>query len=247
MKRGRKEVKHITLSQNLYKCLLGIQNSWHYLVEKKVKNLLIYNHLILLQIYFTSLIGEREKENDIRGGALKTSLLLNFRVSSTHHMSAKGTGKIICSHCTNKSTPKKYFSYVSFRLIQIMPRFICVLQTLLCAFYLHFCNTVNPLKLAKTLSKQKFSLLSPTSQRGLIISTPVLWNFKAASLVLPGNNSFTAEIFLKLQTSSLPKNTTNNPGEKLWVFSGGWDRLLFLIALSCIALKNGAVFKVLFR
>lgn len=67
-----------------------------------------------------------------------------------------------------------------FRLIQIMPHFICVLQTLLNAFYLHCCNIVNPLKLAKTMSKQKLSLLRPASQRGLIISTPALCNFKAA-------------------------------------------------------------------
>ena len=121
-----------------------------------------------------------------------------------------------------------------FRLIQIMPHFICVLQTLPCAIFLHCCSIINPLKLAKTMSEQKFVLLSPTSQRGLIISAPVLRNFKATSLILPRNNSFTDEIFKRVQTSSLSKNATSNPGETLRVFSWGWDRLFFLIALSCI-------------
>lgn len=86
-----------------------------------------------------------------------------------------------------------------------MPYFIFVLQTLPCAFYLHCCSIINPLKLAKMMSKQKFSLLSPTSQRGLIISAPVLCNFKATSLILPGNNSIAAEIFERAQTSRLSK------------------------------------------
>lgn len=96
-----------------------------------------------------------------------------------------------------------------------MPHFICVLQTLSCAFYLLCCSIINPFKLAKTKSKQKFSLLSPTSQRALIISVPVLCNFKATSLTLPGNNSFTAKIFERVQTSSLSENATNKPGEAL--------------------------------
>lgn len=120
------------------------------------------------------------------------------------------------------------------RLIQIVTHFICVLQTLPYAFYLHCCSIINPLKLVKTMSKQKFSLLSPTSQRGLTISEPVLCNFKATSLILPGNNSFRAEIFTRVQTSSLSENATNNPRKTLWVFSWGWDRLFFLMALSCI-------------
>lgn len=102
-----------------------------------------------------------------------------------------------------------------FGVIQIMPHFICVLQTLSCAFYLLCCSIINPFKLAKTKSKQKFSLLSPTSQRALIISVPVLCNFKATSLTLPGNNSFTAKIFERVQTSSLSENATNKPGEAL--------------------------------
>lgn len=110
---------------------------------------------------------------------------------------------------------------IFFRLIQIMTRFICVLQTLPHTFYLHCCIIINPLKPAKTTSKQKFSLHSPTSQRGLIMSVPVLCNFKATSLILPGNNFFRAEVFERLQTSSLSETATNNPGETLRVFSRG--------------------------
>lgn len=110
---------------------------------------------------------------------------------------------------------------IFFRLIQIMTRFICVLQTLPHTFYLHCCIIINPLKLAKTMAKQKFSLRSPTSQRGLIMSVPVLCNFKATSLILPGNNFFRAEVFERVQTSSLSETATNNPGETLRVFSRG--------------------------
>lgn len=110
---------------------------------------------------------------------------------------------------------------IFFRLIQIMTRFICVLQTLPHTFYLHCCIIINPLKPAKTTSKQKFSLHSPTSQRGLIMSVPVLCNFKATSLILPGNNFFRAEVFERVQTSSLSETATNNPGETLRVFSRG--------------------------
>lgn len=152
-------------------------------------------------------------------GEFGTFLLLNLRFSPTLYLSARGTGKFICIHCTIRSIQNKSFSYVYseyfFRVIQIIPQFICVLQSLSCAFYLLCCSIINPFKLAKTKSKHKFSLLSPTSQRALIISVPVLCNFKATSLPLPGNNSFPVKIFERVQTSSLSENATNKPGETL--------------------------------
>lgn len=181
-------------------------------------------------------MGEGRKE--MSGGGTQSSLLLNFRLSSTFHLNARETGKFISIYCTTNSIPNKYFSCMPsehfFRLIQIMTRFICDLQTLPHTFYLHCCIIINPLKLAKTMAKQKFSLRSPTSQRGLIMSVPVLCNFKATSLILPGNNFFRAEVFERVQTSSLSETATNNPGETLRVFSRGWDGLFFLMALSCI-------------
>lgn len=146
-------------------------------------------------------------------GGLRTFLLLNFRFSPTSHLSTSAF--VVPSGLSPINIFLMYHLNSFFIFIQIIPHFTCVLQILPLAFYLHCCSIINPLKLAKTTSKQKFSLLSPTSQRGLIISAPVLCNFKATSLILPGNNSVTAEIFKRVQASSLSKNATNNPGETL--------------------------------
>lgn len=151
-------------------------------------------------------------------GEFRIFLLLNFRFSSILHLSARGTGKFISIHCTIRSIPNPFLMYHLsnfFRVIQIMSHFICTLQISSCAFYLLCCSIINPFKLAKTKSKKKFSLRSPMSQRALIISVPVLCNFKATPLTLAGNNSFATKIFEKVQTSSLSENATNKPGETL--------------------------------